>query len=41
MALEYYHNYMRALKGEEITETDAQAYTYLYTVGLTALMDHD
>ena len=32
---------MRALKGEEITGTDAEACAYLYTAGLTAPMDHD
>ena len=32
---------MRALKGEEMTGTDAEACAYLYTVGLTAPMDHD
>ena len=32
---------MRALKGEEMTGTDAEACAYLYTAGLTALMDHD
>jgi len=32
---------MRALKGEEMTGTDAEACAYLYTMGLTAPMDHD
>ena len=32
---------MKALKGEEPTGTDAEACAYLYTVGLTAPMDHD
>ncbi len=32
---------MRALKGEEMTGTDAEACAYLYTVGLTAPMEHD
>jgi hypothetical protein len=32
---------MRALKGEEMTGTDAEACAYLYTTGLTAPMDHD
>lgn len=32
---------MRALKGEEVTGTDAEACAYLYTAGLTAPMDHD
>ena len=32
---------MRALKGEEMTGTDAEACAYLYTVGLTAPMNHD
>ena len=32
---------MRALKGEEMTGTDAEACAYLYTAGLTAPMDHD
>ena len=32
---------MRALKGEEMTGTDAEACAYLYTAGLIALMDHD
>ena len=32
---------MKALKGEEMTGTDAEACAYLYTAGLTAPMDHD
>jgi len=32
---------LRALKGEEMTGTDAEACAYLYTAGLTAPMDHD
>ena len=32
---------MRALKGEEMTGTDAETCAYLYTVGLTVPMDHD
>ena len=32
---------MRALKGEEMTGTDAETCAYLYTAGLTAPMDHD
>jgi len=32
---------MRALKGEEMTGTDAEACTYLYTAALTQPMDHD
>lgn len=32
---------MKALKGEEMTATDAEACAYLYTAGLTAPMDHD
>jgi hypothetical protein len=32
---------MRALKGEELTGTDAEACAYLYTAGLTTPMDHD
>ena len=32
---------MKALKGEEITGTDAEACAYLYTASLTAPMDHD
>jgi len=32
---------MRALKGKEMTGTDAEACAYLYTAGLTAPMDHD
>jgi len=32
---------MRALKGEEMTGTDAEACAYLYTAGLTAPMGHD
>ena len=32
---------MRALKGEEITGTDAEACAYLYTASLTQPMDHD
>ena len=32
---------MRALKGEEMTGTDAEACAYLYTVALTQPMDHD
>jgi len=32
---------MRALKGEEMTGTDAEACAYLYTAALTAPMDHD
>ena len=32
---------MRALKGEEMTGTDAEACAYLYTVSLTQPMDHD
>jgi len=32
---------MRALKGEEMTGTNAEACVYLYTAGLTAPMDHD
>ncbi|MBA7647717.1 hypothetical protein ES703_55495 [subsurface metagenome] len=32
---------MRALKGEEMTGTDAEACAYLYTTALTQPMDHD
>ena len=32
---------MKALKGEEMTGTDAEACAYLYTASLTAPMDHD
>ncbi len=32
---------MRALKGEEMTGTDAEACAYLNTVSLTQPMDHD
>jgi len=32
---------MRALKGEEMTGTDAEACAYLYAAGLTQPMDHD
>jgi len=32
---------MRALKGEEMTGTDAEACAYLYTAALTAPMNHD
>ena len=32
---------MRALKGEEMTGTDAEACAYLYTASLTQPMDHD
>ena len=32
---------IRALKGEEMTGTDAEACAYLYTASLTAPMDHD
>jgi hypothetical protein len=32
---------MRALKGEEMTGTDAEACAYLYTASLTMLMDSD
>jgi len=32
---------MKALKGEEITGTDAEACAYLYTAALTQPMDHD
>jgi len=32
---------MRALKGEEMTGTDAEACAYLYTACLTQPMDHD
>jgi len=32
---------MRALKGEEMTGTDAEACAYLYTASLTNPMDHD
>ena len=32
---------MRALKGEEMTGTDAEACAYLYTVSLTQPIDHD
>ena len=32
---------MRALKGEEMTGTDAEACAYLYPAGLTAPMDHN
>jgi len=32
---------MRALKGEEMTGTDAEACAYLYTAGLTQPLDHD
>jgi len=32
---------MRALKGEGMTGTDAEACAYLYTAGLTQPMDHD
>ena len=32
---------MRALKGEEMTGTEAEACAYLYTAALTNPMDHD
>ena len=32
---------MRALKGEEMTGTDAEACAYLYTAALTQPMEHD
>ena len=32
---------IKALKGEEMTGTDAEACAYLYTAGLTVPMDHD
>jgi len=32
---------MRALKGEEMTGTDAEACAYLYAAALTRPMDHD
>ena len=32
---------MRALKGEEVTGTDAEACAYLYTAALTQPIDHD
>ena len=32
---------MKALKGEKMTATDAEACAYLYTASLTAPMDHD
>jgi len=32
---------MKALKGEEMTSTDAEACAYLYTAALTQPMDHD
>jgi len=32
---------MKALKGEEMTGTDAEACAYLYTAALTQSMDHD
>ncbi len=32
---------MKALKGEEMTGTEAEACAYLYTVSLTQPMDHD
>jgi hypothetical protein len=32
---------MKALKGEEMTGTDAEACAYLYTAALTNPMDHD
>ena len=32
---------MRALKGEEMTATDAEACAYLYTAALTQPVDHD
>jgi hypothetical protein len=32
---------MKALKGEEMTGTDAEACAYLYTAALTHPMDHD
>jgi len=32
---------MKALKGEEMTSTDAEACAYLYTAALTNPMDHD
>ena len=32
---------MRALRGETMTGTDAEACAYLYTAGLTAPMDHN
>ena len=32
---------MKALKGKEMTGTDAEACAYLYTASLTAPMDHD
>ncbi len=41
ITLERLETNMRALKGEEMTGTDAEACAYLYTAGLTAPMDHD
>jgi len=32
---------MKALRGEEMTGTDAEACAYLYTASLTATLDHD
>jgi hypothetical protein len=32
---------MKALRGEAMTGTDAEACAYLYTAGLTAPIDHD
>ena len=41
ITLERLNMNMRALKGEEMTGTDAEACAYLYTACLTQPMDHD
>ena len=41
ITLERLETNMRALKGEEMTGTDAEACAYLYTAALTQPMDHD
>jgi len=39
--MERFEANVRDCKGEEPTGTDAEAFAYLYTAGLTAPMDHD
>ena len=41
ITLERLETNMRALKGEKMTGTDAEACAYLYTASLTAPMNHD
>jgi hypothetical protein len=41
VTLERLETNMKALRGEEMTGTDAEACAYLYTAALTQPMDHD